>query len=147
MEKFRKSLKTRLVVAGVYCAAVVALIVLGFFRPGDAHVNDFIAGFCMGLCIGIEFVVIYSMAKYIAALRNEEKLKKLYIKENDERIKMIQTKAGSTGIAISVGGLLLGALVAGYYDEKVFFTLVGATVFISLVSAVMKAYYLKKYSE
>jgi len=124
-----------------------ALIALGFFRPGDAHVSDFIAGFCMGLCIGIAFVVIFYMLKCIAALRNEEKFKKLFVKENDERIKMIQSKAGSSGITIAVGGLLLGAMVAGYYDKAVFFTLVGATVFISLVVSLMKAYYWKKYSE
>ncbi len=145
MEKFRKSLKNRLVGACIYCAAVVALIALGVFRPGDAHVSDFIAGFSMGLCIGIEFVVIFYMIKIIAALRNEEKLKKLYIKENDERIKMIQSKAVSSGITLAVGGLLLGTMVAGYYDEKVFFTLVGATVFISLMVSLMKGYYGAKY--
>lgn len=119
MEKFKNSLKVRLVGSSIYCAAVVTLIVLGVFRPGDAHVSDFIAGFCMGLCIGIAFVVIFYMLKCIAALRNEEKLKKLFIKENDERIRMIQSKAGSSGITIAVGGLLLGAMVAGYYDKAV----------------------------
>jgi hypothetical protein len=30
--------------------AVIALIGFGVFRPENAHVNDFIAGFSMGLC-------------------------------------------------------------------------------------------------
>ena len=147
MDKFKKALHIRLVCAGIYCAAVIALILLGVFHPGDAHVNDYIAGFSMGLFVGIEFVVIYFISKYTSALRNEDKLRKLFIKETDERLKLIRSKAGSSGIIIAIGGLMLGALAAGYYSETVFITLICSAVFVTVVTVIMKAYYWVKFSK
>lgn len=147
MEKFKKALQHRLICAGLYCAVVLLMIGQSLFSQGNTHVNDFISGFSLGVCVGIEFVVIFYMGKYISALRNEEKLKKLYILENDERIKMIQAKASSSGMAVAIAGLMLGALVAGYFNETVFFTLVAAALFVTFSFLFIKAYYCKKYSE
>jgi hypothetical protein len=60
---------------------------------------------------------------------------------------LIRTQAGGTSIVFSIAGLLLGALVAGYYSAEVFFTLVGATLFVSLVVGCLKGYYWVKYSK
>jgi len=147
MDKYRNALKIRLWFSALYCAAVVTVILLGMFRPGDAHGNDYISGFSLGMCCGIAFVMITFMIKIIGALRNPEKLKKLYIKETDERIRLIQSKAGSAGISVAVAGILLAAIVAGYWNATVFFTLIAAALFISLVVLAMKAFYWSKYTE
>jgi predicted membrane protein len=147
MEKFKKTLKIRMLLTGLYCLLIVALVALGLFRPGDAHVNDYIAGMSLGLCTGIASVAIFNVIRMALALRNEEKLKKLYVSETDERLSMIRTKAGGTGIVFSIGGLLLGAMVAGYFDAAVFFTLVGAAMFVTLVVGCLKGYYFVKYSK
>lgn len=60
--------------------------------------SDFIAGMSLGMCVGIAMVAIFYIIQMTLALRNEEKLKKLYISETDERIALIRTKAGGTGI-------------------------------------------------
>ena len=147
MDKYRNALKIRLLFSSLYCAAVVTVILLGMFHPGDAHGNDYISGFSLGMCCGIAFVMISFMVKIWGALRNTEKLKKLYIKETDERIRLIQSKAGSAGISVAIAGLLLGAVVAGYWNATVFFTLVASAVFISLVVLAMKVFYWTKYTE
>jgi hypothetical protein len=147
MEKYRKTIKQRIGFAALYCAAVLAVIGLGLFRPGDAHVSDYIAGMSLGMCLGIAFVAIFYMVMMARALRNDERLKKLYISETDERLMLIRTQAGGTSIVFSIAGLLLGALVAGYYSAEVFFTLVGATLFVSLVVGCLKGYYWVKYSK
>jgi hypothetical protein len=61
MEKYRKTIKQRIGFAALYCAAVLAVIGLGLFRPGDAHVSDYIAGMSLGMCLGIAFVAIFYM--------------------------------------------------------------------------------------
>lgn len=147
MEKFKLTLKRRLLFAGLYCAAVLAVTVLGVIRPGDAHVSDYIAGMSLGMCTGIAFVALYYMVKIARALRNEEKLKKMYISETDERVALIATKAGGTGTVFSIAGLWLGAMVAGYLNATVFFTLVGAALFISLVVVCLKGYYWVRFTK
>lgn len=147
MEKFKQTLKRRLLFASLYCAAVLALAALGIFRPGDAHVSDYIAGMSLGMCTGIAVVAIYFMIQIIRALRNEEKLKKLYISETDERLALIRTKAGGTGTVLSIAGLWLGAMVAGYLNATVFFTLVGAALFVSLVVVCLKGYYWVRFTK
>ena len=147
MEKYKSTLKQRMLFAALYCAAVLAVIGLGVFRPGDAHVSDYIAGMSLGMCVGIAMVAAFYMVLMARALRSEEKLKKLYISETDERLALIRTRAGGTGMVVSIAGLLLGALVAGYYSAEVFFTLVGATLFVSLVVVCLKGFYWVKFSK
>ena len=147
MEKFKKVLRQRMMLASLYCLAVIAIIAFGVFRPGDAHVSDYIAGMSLGMCVGIAFVAIFYIVQMALALRNEEKLKKLHISETDERLTLIRTKAGGTGIVFSIAGLLLGAMVAGYFNAAVFFTLVGATVFVALVVACLKGFYWFKFTK
>ena len=147
MEKFKKALRLRMLLAGLYCLAVLAIIAFGVFRPGDAHVSDYIAGMSLGMCVGIAFVAIFYIIQMALALRKEEKLKKLYISETDERLTLIRTKAGSTGIVCAISGLLLGAMVAGYYSAAVFFALVGAAVFVALVLGCLKGYYWLRFTK
>ena len=147
MEKFRKTLRQRMLLAGLYCLLVLAVIAFKVFRPGDAHVSDYIAGMSLGMCVGIAFVAIFYIIQMALALRKEERLKKLYISETDERLSLIRTKAGGTGIVFSIGGLMLGAMVAGYFDAAVFFTLVGATLFVSLVVGCLKGFYWFKFTK
>lgn len=147
MEKYKRTLQFRLICAGIYSTAVLVLLGIGLFSGGNAQVNDFIAGYSLGLCIGIDLVVIFYIRKYIVALRNEEMLKKLYISENDERIQMIGSKAGSSAIAAAIAGLLAGGLVAGYFNEIVFWSLIGAALFVTFVFLTMRVYYCRKYSD
>ncbi len=145
MEKFKKTLRTRIAFSVLYCSFVLVLMGLGVFHTGGERVSDFISGFRLGVCLGVEFVAVLYIIKSGMALRDEEKLKRLYIKETDERIQMIRSKAGSSGMFVAMGGLMLGAIVAGYFNNVVSLTLIGASVFVSLVMVLLKVYYLKKY--
>ena len=147
MERFRKTLKQRILLASLYCLAVLTIIAFRVFRPGDLHVSDFIAGMSLGMCVGIAMVAIFYIIQMTLALRNEEKLKKLYISETDERIALIRTKAGGTGIVFSICGLFLGAMVAGYFSAAVFFTLVGAAIFVTFVVSCLHGFYWFKFTK
>lgn len=75
MERFRKTLKQRILLASLYCLAVLTIIAFRVFRPGDLHVSDFIAGMSLGMCVGIAMKGIFYIIQMTLALRNEEKLK------------------------------------------------------------------------
>jgi len=102
-----------------------------------------IMSFHGGVLSGIGFLLILQVLKYVKAMRYEKELRKLYIKENDERTVMIMQKTGAIGINICILGLGSAAIIAGFFNELVFFTLLGATLFTALVKGLFKIYYHK----
>jgi len=137
MNEFRKRIKMRVILGGLFCALLmIPNVVLNFL----VERSDF-TGFVMGFFVASEAIVIVLMAKYIATLRSEEELKKLYIKETDERGVTIRTQAGRTGLCIVFGTLIIAVLISGYFSKTVFFTLLGVSLFTSLVMILTKLYY------
>jgi len=143
MENFRKKLKKRLALAGAYNGMVLLFLVISYSISKRHVVPDMAVGFASGFFVGIQIVMIYYIGKYHAALKNEDKLKTLYIAENDERSKFIESKIGGIGINIILGGTVLGTIVAGFFNETVFFTLLFTLIFTALVKGTLKLYYNK----
>lgn len=140
MNEFKKRIKVRVILGGIFCTLLlIPNVILSFF----VDCSDF-TEFVMGFFLAIEAVVIVLMAKYVVALRNEEDLKKLYIKETDERRIAIRTQAGRTGLYIVFGTLIIVMLISGYFSKIVFFTLLGVLLFTSFVMLLTKLYYKKK---
>ena len=140
MNEFKKRIKVRVILGGIFCTLLlIPNVILSFF----VDCSDF-TEFVMGFFLAIEAVVIVLMAKYVVALRNEEDLKKLYIKETDERRIAIRTQAGRTGLYIVFGTLIIVMLISGYFSKIVFFTLLGVVLFTSFVILLTKLYYKKK---
>jgi len=94
--------------------------------------------------VGSIAIAIVLMTVYGTALKDEAYLKKMYIKENDERRKLIRTKSRNTAITIILLGLLIAMMISGYFSKVVFFTLLGVEVFIAAVALLLKLYYNKK---
>lgn len=142
MEKFKAKIRKRtLVISIVLLAMAATYFVFSLYRDSLPPVPDFIKGFHTGAFIGVELVAVFFITRYSVSLRREELLKKLYIEENDERTKMIMQKSGALGMGICMVGLAIGTIAAGFVDKTVFFSLLGALVFISLVRGFIKVYY------
>lgn len=146
MEKFKQRLKTRIIIM-IAIIVVVALtnLVLLLNRNNLPTLPDFISGFQLGVFMGFELLLVIFTIKNILSLSSPEKLKKLYIEENDERKKLIKQKTGGIVIYIFIITIAFAALVAGYFNQLIFFTLLATLVFIELVMVALKIYYLKKY--
>lgn len=140
MQLFRQKIKTRLTFGGLYCALVLVLV--GILRTFGLEENNL--DFTIGFAAGIEAIVIYYMMQSIAALKSEEKLKKLYIEENDERNKLIKEKVGGSVINFVLLSLSLAMLISGFFNKIVFFTLLATVLYITVVMLVLKIYYNKK---
>lgn len=143
MEKFRKKLKRDVIFGEVFCAIYVALILTLRFLIPETHESlgmSYTIGFFGGICA----VILVSIISNSAALKNEEKLKKLYIKENDERTKAVGAAAGKAAAKIVLAGLSVAMLVAANINKTAFFWLLGAVAFTAIVMTLTKAYYNKK---
>ena len=142
MDQFKKKLRVRV--------NVLALLILIFsltyhflsrYTNTGIEMPDFILGFQTGAFVGLQLVLVFFLVKYFAAIRDETRLKKLYIEENDERTAMIMQKTGAAGMTICAVAFAFATVIAGFYHELVFFTLLGATVFTAFIQGFFKIYY------
>lgn len=150
MERFKIVIKRRMALLAVCSVLALALIVLprvyiSMVPGGTAEVSGFIYGFQVGISVGLEVIVILYTMKYAMVLKNENKLKALYVEENDERTKLIHDKIGGAGFNFALGAIATATVVAGFFNQTVFMTLLGVLVFIVLVKGSLKVYYRNKF--
>ena len=145
MEEFKKKLLYRqlLIWAGMLFACF-AFIFSGRFEKAETaseFLRGFIDGFQVGLAACLLGVLIILAVKYFITISRPDRLKNLYIFETDERRMFIKQKTGNIGMNIIIYGLAVGTTVAGNLNDTVFFSLLGACLFVSAVRGVMKLYY------
>ena len=147
MEKFKNDLQSRIGILVCYNSVLIIMASFGFFHPtaGQSEFTlSFMLGVNVGLYVAVQGLLIYFAFRYSAALRSQEKLKALYIYENDERRKFIQTQIGGVGINIILGGLAISTIIAGFYNETIFFVLLSALIFSAFVKGILKIYFNRK---
>ena len=91
--------------------------------------------------MAVAVITLSQVVRYQKALKDNTNLKQLYYKEHDERVCYIRQKVGQSSMEITPILMIIVAVIAGYFDFKVFVTLVGATVFLSLINIGFKIYY------
>lgn len=149
MEQYRKNLKIQCWISGLVAVAALTVVILGFNRtviPGyqGEHWADFWSGLYSGMASGVCLLSIIGVVNNLLTLRSEAKLKRRYVKENDERTQMIWDKVGGQSYWPTVGGLMLAMVVSGYFSPVVCLTCLGCTLYICLVRLGLKLYYNKK---
>jgi len=144
MEKFKLDIQRR-----IYgFAGLILLFVLTYYfmnrmyGMGDgSDASDFIRGFQLGIFSAMVGATVVRILVYNAALRNETKLRKLHIEENDERNQLIALKAGGFASLVELIVSVLATLVAGFFSTTVFFTLLGVVIFIVFLRLITKLVY------
>ena len=156
MEKYANSLRKQNIFL-ICCIAVLALAcslsfagelgLLSFMNPaaGDSHWQSKWRGFVCGASFGIMGLMIYGLLQNRKALRDDKQLKKLYIKNHDERSIQIWTAARAASMQIFLLGGLVACVVAGYFSVTVSLTILVCVALHSLIAMGFKAYYSKKY--
>lgn len=124
---------------------LVALNVWNYWRPINAgdEFADFFKGFQSGAAAGLLVCAAVLVIKYRKILKDEEAVRNYYIKEHDERNAVIWAKSGGT-VLYTCGVLIIGAaVVAGYFNQIVFITLLLCGVFLLIVKKALVIYYCK----
>lgn len=141
MDQFRKKLKNRIILICAVLLLFVMILLYNQFGASDALKNSLAFSFQCGFSAAGSLVLVFLLAKYRAALKNETKLQLLYNEEKDERMSAIRAKAGVPMVLILSMALLLGGMVIGYWNETVFIVLICAAMFQLLVCLGVKMYY------
>lgn len=155
MEQYKAKLKIQNLVMGICCLVLALFAVLAIggelgwisvLKPvvGDDHWHSTWYGYCTGASCGLAAVMLFGMIRNVRAMKDEKKLKKLYIKEHDERSLQIQILARNTAMQILLLVGLAASVVAGYFSRTVSTTILVCILVSSSTSLFLVGYYNKK---
>lgn len=138
LEKFRSRIQKRLTVMMILVGAFVALCLIA----GNMGTHPS-ASMLMGMGTGGGLMALVVVIQQSKTLKDEKKLRQLYIQEYDERMIAIRQKAGYPMVIILSVGVAAAAVVAGCFNEVVMETLLTVAVVQLLVSLGLKIWYTK----
>lgn len=155
MEEYKKKLKMQNWIFGIACLilAVFAVLALGselgwfsILVPAihDEHWRSTWYGYIFGATFGVFAVMLAGLIRNLRALRDQQKLKKLYVKAHDERTIQIQTLARNAAMQILLCMGLVATVIAGYFNVTVSITIFVCIWVSSSVSLLLMWYYGKK---
>ena len=149
MENYRNKLKTQNIIFAVSATALIAVQVLAYLRiikpiEGDAHWLDYWNGMIAGMAFAVMSLMIFGFIKNLILLNNPEKLKKQYIKENDERTLQIVKQGQAAGATAFLLMLPAAIIISGYFNPTVCITCLVVTFGLSLSMALGKIIYSNK---
>lgn len=150
MEEFKNGVKKRIYLFA--CAVVFSLSISIYDVFWNKTVSSSGAEFSEGMLDGVTFGIIFSLGvialiqviRLSRIIKDEKQLKMLYNKEHDERLKEIRRKAGMPMVLIMSILMLVAGVIAGYFNDIVFYTLFAASVVQLTVGAAVKIYCLRK---
>ena len=152
MELFREKLKVQNLAIAMCCfilaifsflAAAGQAGIIGFMQPAtdNSHWQSMWRGIVTGMSTGIMIVMIAFLIRNILALKDEKKLKKLYVETNDEREIQIWTAARSTAMQIFLMVGVVAAIVAGYFSMTISITIIACMFLQSITGFFCMLYY------
>lgn len=149
MDKYKMVLKKRIIILAVFVLFALTLTGYSLLIVSNSVGEDLFAGnligFQCGLSCSLLLPFIFLITRYRSIMNNETKLRKLYNWENDERKKEIKQKSGANVILFCSVIIIFAGIIAGYFNEIVFYSLIGCAFFLLHVSVGLKLYYTKKY--
>lgn len=155
MEQYRKKLKIQTICSAVGILLLAALLLFVYvYMPRAGRVladkrlatwPNFWNSFLGGVTAGSAGLLLVNIFLNLRAMKNPAALKKQYIKEHDERKNQIWLQSGANAYWFVALGLLLAAIVAGYFSPMAFACILGSLLYTCLVRIVLKIYYSKKY--
>lgn len=118
LEAYRKKVQRRLVWMCVLAVAFAVLTAIAS-KLGSGFTSDYLWG--MGM--GGGFVALFVLFQQGKSLQDDQKLRKLYIMEHDERMRAIRAKAGQPIVAYLSVGMAAAAVIASCFNLTVAATL------------------------
>lgn len=156
MENYREKVKLDCIILAI-AAFILALFsflnfagefgLIPWFNPvtGDSHWQSMWRGFNSGAACGILALMLFGLTRNLLALRSDAKLKKLYIKNHDERTIQVQTSAQAAAMRTVLILELVAVIVAGYFSVTVSLTILVCVFLSGIITALYKLYYYKKF--
>jgi len=155
MEQYKEKLKISCYISGICCVILAAFSIFCICAEagiveltpivGDSHWQSRWRGFVTGASMGILVYMVIGLVRSLLALKDEKKLKKLYVEGNDERQVKIWTSARAAAMQLTTALGLVAVIVAGYFSITVSLTILACIFTASITSLLLTFYYSKKF--
>jgi len=155
MEQYKEKLKVNYRIT-LWCTLLfVAVSILGILAQGgiipltpaagDGHWHAKWRGFLTGGASGGAGALVVGLVRMRRALKDEKELKKLYIRDNDERQIQIWTSARASAMQAFLMLGMVAVIVSGYFSIPVSLTILACVLVNTLLGLGFKVYYSRKY--
>lgn len=141
MNKFRKKLERKLRFNTIICLVLPILYFTMLYFVGSG--NTFSHGMVIGIFVGGMVAAVYQLVRNYVLLHDEEKLKKQYIEETDERNNSIAKETMQTASLISMYVTAFAIMISGFFSEIVSITLWIVLMVDVMITCAVQAYYKK----
>lgn len=156
MEQYKEKLKIQNTITFICCTILSLFIVIVILAEagiipilnpvtGDTHWQSGWRGFITGASTGVLILMIFTLLRSIKALKDDAKLKKMFVQANDERQILIWTFARAQSMRAFVLIGLVAGIIAGYFSITVSITIIACVVVHSMMGFAFKLYYSKKF--
>ena len=155
MEQFKEKLRIQNLIFSLLSFLMLAFFIwyqagkaewVWFPTPaGPDRFQDFWAGFTHGALIGLCLFLVFLMTRNLAAMKDEDKLRKLFIRENDERFQQIMLCARSASTQTFLFAGLAAAIIAGFFSMAVSLTISACVLANGLIALGFEMYYSRKF--
>lgn len=142
MKEFKEKLEKKTRFYSLFtCSSILIFFGCKFLLDGA---SDFAEGLITGFFSGLMIVAVFNLARMYTALKNDDKLKAMYIEETDERNIAIGKETACTATMISIMVVALSAIVAGFINVTVCITLAVSLFVTAVITVCVRGYYNKK---
>lgn len=155
MENYREKIKHQCALIAVCSFTIAAVCFLAaaaefwdfpFPVPsGDSHWQAMWRGFICGAALSVLFIMIFYLVRNIIALQNDAALKKLYVKEHDERTAQVWQTARAEAYRTCLIVGIVAAIVSGFFSMTVSITIIACIAVLSYTGLAYKFYYDRKF--
>ncbi|MBP3683684.1 MAG: hypothetical protein J6J12_01810 [Oscillospiraceae bacterium] len=155
MEQYREKVKKQNIILSI-CSVILALC-SGFALASElellkiapampaSHWISMWRGFVGGASTGLLCLTLFALIRNLFALKDDRKLRKLYVKTHDERTLQLFHNARSAAMSVFLIGGLIAVIVTGYFNPTVSLTILACVMVCSSLCLWFKVYYDKKY--
>jgi len=155
MDKYKIRVKNRMIFDMIGAVVLLPVAVYVFIRYWNTEgvmsgtpIKDFFGGVINGIrgAVVIAFVVylLILFVKNMLAFRNEEKLKKMYFEEYDERALAISEHSSRVTYNITIYIILVVCIITGLYNATISITLFVVWIFIFITRIITLGFYNNK---
>jgi len=155
MEQYKEKVRISVIIYGIAAMILGAFSLLAIISEADiisltpvvddSHWQSMWRGIICGASCGLMLLMVAFSVRYTRALKDEAFMKKIYVEEHDERQIQIWTAARALSMQIFLIGGLVAGVVAGYFSMTVSITILSCVTIQSVIGAVCKIHYSKKY--
>lgn len=154
MQQYKEKLRHQNLLYALCALSLVTIFLLSlageaglvpFFVPkGDSHWQSLWRGYIAGASCSLTAFFVVGLIQNFRALRSDQALKKLYVREHDERSIQIWAEARAAALRLFLLLGLVATVITGYFSMVVGITLLLCVLAASLLTLAFQLYFRKK---